>query len=279
MTSIALNETMPSTLHSTPATQRVVAEQFRAVGLALRTEAYFFIGALLLFGILLVGSAVRVVQNNPSFHSPGFTFGASETVPILLLALFIPFGVWRTEDPSRRSYHWAMPVARGPHTIIKLLSGWAWLMIASIVYFIFIVVLAAALSWASGSPNHVASGPAWEWALIFTAPTLGYLLLSVAAIGSDHAWRWTTGVVLGFWILIVIFAEFGIPDAAQWLSSLWDGSYGLRTALSGATADSAGPGGMVMRGSASLSNWLVAMPIWIIVSAIAVAMVSYRHRE
>ncbi|MEO7041892.1 MAG: hypothetical protein ABI035_06510 [Gemmatimonadaceae bacterium] len=277
MTATAFNETMPSTLHSTPPTQKVVAEQFRAVGIALRTEAYFFIGALLLLGAVIVGSTIQQLQKQPAFD-PGFTFGAAGAIPIIFLALFIPFGVWRTEDPSRRSYHWTMPVARGPHTIIKLLSGWAWTMIASVAYVAFILVLAAILSGISGGANRVARGPGWEWVVAFTAPTLCYLLISVAVVGSDHAWRWIIGVAVSFWILMAVFAAFHMPDATQLLRSLWGGTYGLEAALVGTTGRYvAGPAGAVS--ATSPGSWLVAMPFWIIGAAIATTILAYRHRD
>jgi hypothetical protein len=259
--------------------KKVVSEQFRAVGLAVRTEAYFFVGALILLGAVVIASAVRQMHIHPSGFHTGFTYGVSGAIPIFCLSLLIPFGVWRTEDPSRRAYHWTMPVARGPHTIIKLLSAWAWLMIASVVYLGFIILLATILSTITGEPNHVASSPGWEWIVSFTAPTLGYLLISVAVIGSDHAWRWIIGVVLGYWIVIGVLNAFGIPDVALALQKIWAGTYGLKAALFATVPDTGHFGRDMAMRSSSLGNWLVAMPLWIIGSAIAATFVSYRHRE
>jgi len=257
-------------LHPTPDTRVVAAEQFRAVGLAVRTEAYFYIGALLAIAILVFASTIRMMHVHPSSNvNNGFVYGAGGAVPIFAMALLIPFGVWRSEDPSRRSYHWTMPVARGPHTIIKFLCGWAWVMIATVVYLVFVGILAAGLSLITGAPDRVAAGPGWEWVAAFTATTIGYLLTSVAVIGSDHAWRWIGGLFIAFWVLVGVSSSFGLPDMSLALQSIWNGAYGLKTALFG----------LEYRRGWTMGSWPVAMPLWIIGSAIAVAIVSYRHRE
>jgi hypothetical protein len=62
-----------------------------------------------------------------------------------------------------------------------------------------------------------------------------------------------------------------------------DGAYGLNAALFGSARGTSGSITIgvtreMMRVRA-MSNWLVAMPIWIIGSAIGVAIASYRHSE
>ncbi len=270
-----------TSLHPTPSTRNVAVEQFRAVGLALRTETYFFLAALSLIGVLVVSSTIREMHLHPgSGVDHSFTYGSMGAIPVLLMALLIPFGVWRAEDPSRRAYLWTMPVARGPQTVIKLLSGWGWLMLAGVVYALFIILLATINSMITGGPNVVASGPGWEWMVIFSATTLGYLLTSVAVIGSDHAWRWIGGLVLGYWVLMGVFASFGMQDAGLALRTIWDGVYGLKAALFGTGPDAYvnGASRMMMRETLE-SHWLVAMPLWIIGAGIATAIASYRHRE
>jgi hypothetical protein len=274
-------------LHPTPSLRTVATEQLRAVGRALRTEALFFVGALVLLGVLVIANAVRMVhvqQLHPGTNlHMGMTYGSTGAIPIFLMAFLIPFGVWRAEDPSRRAYHWSMPVARGPHTIVKLLSGWLWMMIASAVYLLFIIVLATVVPLITGEPNHLGNTPAWEWIVGFTAPTLAYMLTSIAVIGSNHAWRWIGGLFVGYWVLIGFLAAFGMHDAAQVLRTVSDGAYGLNAALFG-TADhtrgqiTVGISRAHMDGL-SVSNWLIAMPLWIIGSGIAVTIASYRHRE
>src|SRR6185312_3062904 len=273
-----------TSLHPTPSSRTVATEQFRAVGLALRTEGIFFVAALILFGALIIVSAVRFAHGD---HSPnahmGFRYGSSGAIPMFLVGLLIPFGVWRSEDPARRSYHWSMPVARGPHTVVKLLSGWGWLMIATILYLLFIIAVAYSVSMITGEQPWQRPTPAWEWAVAFTAPTLGYLLTSIAVIGSDHPWRWIGGILIGYGVLLAVLKSFGMEDIARALNTISDGRYGLNAALFGAFTDGArGVTVGVTRetmASMRMGTWVLAMPLWIIGSAIAVTVASYRHRE
>jgi hypothetical protein len=271
-------------LHPTPSSRTVATEQFRAVGLALRTEALFFVGALILLGIIIVGSMMRQLEINPSMHMHvGFSWGLPGAIPIFLVALLVPFSVWRAEDPSRRAYHWSMPVARGPHTIFKLLSGWLWMMIATVVYLIFVVILATLISIITKDPITLGSAPAWEWVVAFTAPTLAYLLTSIAVIGSDHAWRWIGGLLISYWVLVGVLGSFGMSELSVALRSISDGAYGLNAALFGSVRNASNAIVIgVARNPAShvsMSNWLVAMPLWIIGAGIAVTIASYRHRD
>jgi hypothetical protein len=270
-----------TSLHPTPSSRTVATEQFRAVGLALRTEMILFICALILFSALIIGNTIHGVQTHPPEHwRTGFTYGAPVATPLFLMALLIPFGVWRAEDPSRRAYHWSMPVARGPHTIAKVFAGWAWLMIAAAVYLLFVIALALILPTITGEVSRFGDAAVWEWIVAFTAPTLGYLLTSIAVIGSDHAWRWVGGLYIGYWVLIGCLFAFGMQDAAQAVRTITDGAYGLNAAMIGAGRDAASVSSahMMVRGL-SMSNWLIAMPLWLVGSGIAVTIASYRHRE
>jgi hypothetical protein len=273
-----------TSLHPTPSSRTVATEQFRAVGLALRTEAIFFVAALIVFGVIITAAAVRFAHgdHSPSAHM-GFRYESSGAIPMFLVGLLIPFGVWRSEDPARRSYHWSMPVARGPHTVMKLLSGWAWLMIATILYLLFIITVAYSVSMITGGEAWQRPTPAWEWAVAFTAPTLGYLLTSIVVIGSDHPWRWIGGILIGYGVLLAVLKSFGMEDFARALNTISDGRYGLNAALFGAVTDGAlgttvGVTREIMT-AMRMGTWMIAMPLWIIGSAIAVTVASYRHRE
>lgn len=273
-----------TSLHPTPSSRTVAGEQFRAVGLALRNEGIFFVAALLFFGTLIIVGAVRFAhgEHSPNAHM-GFRYTGSGAIPMFLVGLFVPFGVWRREDPARRAYHWSMPVARGPHTVMKLISGWAWLMIATAVYLAFIVAITFLVSMITGEPTWQRTAPAWEWIVAFTAPTIGYLMTSIAVIASDHPWRWIGGIIIGYGVLMAVLGSFGMSDAARALQTITDGGFGLNAALFGTvnerTIDVAGRVPRELMTSLRMSTWMMAMPLWLIGSAIAAAVASYRHRE
>ena len=273
-----------TSLHPTPPSQTIATEEFRAVGLAIRNEAIFFVGALLLFVVLIIASAVNFAHEHHSTSAHmGFTYGASGAIPMFLVGLLIPFGVWRSEDPSRRAYFWSTPIARGPHTVMKLLSGWGWLMIATALYLVFIIAMAIVVPMITGEAAWQATTPGWEWVAAFSASTLGYLLTSVVVIGSDHPWRWIGGVLIGYGVLLAVLSSFGMGEVARAINTITDGSYGLNAALIGSVKQASGT--VMLRGShevverLSMGSWMIAMPLWIICSAIAVTIASYRHHE
>src|SRR6185312_11749686 len=145
--------------------------------------------------------------------------------------------------------HWSMPVARGPHTVVKLLSGWGWLMIATILYLLFIIAVA----------------------------------YSVSMITGEQPWRWIGGILIGYGVLLAVLKSFGMEDIARALNTITDGRYGLNAALFGAVTDGARgiTVGVTREAMATMrmATWVLAMPLWIIGSAIAVTVASYRHRE
>jgi hypothetical protein len=260
MTSIAL--------HPTPEWQTVAKEQVGTVGLALRKEIWLFFIALAAFAALIIWSAIRGMHGQGS-QQGSLAFGPSGVVPMVLLALFIPFSVWRGEDPSRRSYHWTMPVARGPHTLTKVLAGWIWVMAALVVYLLFIFALGAVVRQITGRYVASESLPAWEWVLAFTSTTIAYLLGSIAVVASDHPWRWLIGICTAYGLAIWLFKSLGLFALVQRLLDVVVGRYGLSSAIFGNVM---GPGRVP-----SMSLWLSATLAWGAVGVIGVLLASY-HR-
>lgn len=244
MTSIAL--------HPVPRWKTVAKEQINAAGVALRTESILFLCALGVIAVLVIINAVHAVGQPNS--RPDVVFGPAGTIPITLVGFVLPFSVWRSEDPARRSYHWSMPVARVPHTLMKTVAGWLWLMAAVVVYLLFIVVLGqvvAHIGGYAGSQHHV---PAWQWIIPFTSATIAYLLGSTAIIASDHPWRWIMGVVVAYAIISMVLDALDWNGAARAWDGIVNGYYGVRAAIFGhVRARYAG---------ASAARWIGATAIW-----------------
>jgi hypothetical protein len=192
--------------------------------------------------------------------------------PVVLLGLLAPMSVWRSDTPSRRAYFWSMPVDRRRHTLMKVFAGWAWLMVLVAAYLLWAVTVA----WASG--GSVASGVdavagvdttlrahPWMWLVPFTVTTAMYLFGSIAAVASDHPWRWVGGVYIG----TVLVAQAG----AQWAervteAPIW-GRFGLIALMTG-TAPAPGTTGPLEQAThlPSAVAWAGATLIW---TAVAVA--------
>lgn len=256
-------------LHLMPARDAVAREQVSAVGVALRKGGLIFLSVLAILGILGIIAAVRAA-GNPNMLM-GFSYGIGATIPIALVGLFVPFTVWRGEDPSRRTYHWAMPIARGPHTLMKVASGWLWLMAAVVVYLVFLVTLGWSTSLITGSTFHREWTAVWEWGVPFTAATVAYLLSSIAILASDHPWGWIGGLGIGYLMAIVFLKALNMGDAARALASVTEGYYGLSAALFANLETS-------RHGPPSASRWLGSALIWGGLGAAGVIIAAYRRR-
>lgn len=267
-------------LHPTPSPRTIMGEQVRAVGLALRTEAILFVSALIVFAVILIAAAMRFAHAPQAVGSHmAYQYQLGGAIPMFLVGLLFPLGVWRSEDPARRAYHWSMPIARGAHTVMKMLAGWLWLMMATAVFLLFNIGLASAVSLITGQTVSQSAAPAWIFIAAFTAPTIGYLLTSIPVIGSNHPWRWIGGVVIGLAVLIAAFRSFGMQEVSDALNAIFNGTYGLNAGLLGLTPS--GNRGMTREAIqlVQLHTWIAAMPLWLIGSAIAAVFTSYRYRE
>lgn len=252
-------------LHPLPEQRTIASEQLSAVGIALRKEGMVFFAALVILSALSIAGAIRAA-GNPHQHM-GFSYGPGAAIPMMLVGLLLPFGVWRNENPERRSYHWAMPIARGPHTLMKVMSGWLWLMAATAVYLIFLVAVGAAMSYITGAFPHNGSAALWEWAIPFTAATVAYMLISIVVLASDHPWRWIGGLVIGDIVIIGFLQALKMRDVTSMLESITNGYYGLNSALFAQVNDFGGP---------SIQRWFGATALWGALGAMGVVIASYR---
>lgn len=247
----------------------IMREQISAVGVALRKERRIFFAVLAVLAVLGIVGAIRATGNN---HKMGFSYDIGVSMPMVLAALFLPFSVWRGEDPARRTYHWAMPIARGPHTLMKVVAGWLWLTLGTIVYLLFVVAMGAAMGYITGSPYEHASVPAWQWLVPFTATTIAYLLITIVVVASDHPWAWIGGILAGYLIAFLFLNALDMGDVARALGKVVDGQYGLNAAIFGHLSDRPfrEPG---------LDRWLGAALIWGAIAIAGTVTAAYHRRQ
>lgn len=256
-------------LHPTPHWQSVAREQLRAVGTALRKEGTLFLAALGLLGAGAIGAAIRAA-GDPRAHMD-MRYEPEAAVLVALVGLLIPFGVWRSEDPTRRSYHWAMPLPRGPHTLTKAAAGWLWLMAAVAVYVLFIAALAAAVAQIAGEPRGDHSVSAWEWAVPFTSASVAYLLGSTAVLLSEHPWRWIGGLTIGYLAAMAFTDALDLRAAEEATGHIMGGYYGMQAALFGHIDAAAN--------QPSAERWLGATLLWGAIGAVGVGLAAYWYRD
>ena len=240
-------------------------EQIAAVSIAIRKEQWFFVGTLIAFLILAVYGALTHGQS----HGQGdMDFGPAAIIPMSLVALLIPFGVWRAGDRERRAYDWAMPIAQSTHTIVRMLAGWLWLMLGVVTYIVFILAVEVIVIGASGGSLslHV---PAWIWLTPFTATTIAYLLTSIAIIGSEHPWRWIGGIVVGYLASLLVLQIVHMPDVGRALQQIFSGYYGLAAAIFGDIH--------TINDTPHFERWLGATALWGALAIVGVWLAARRH--
>ena len=228
---------MPSLpLHPLPRRGEVLREQLRTVGQSLRREALLAGGTLGAFT-----TYVAALQWNGLHRMGELSLVPAALFPAVLLSLFVALAVWKAEDPARRAYHWSMPVDHARHALTKSLSGWAWLMAAISVYFLWVAGMAVFtggdLGWEKSwngyryGPNPI---PLWRWLVPVGGATVLYLFGTALALASRHPWRWLAGGVVGYVFLQawrgVAHGVTPLHDLLRWL---WEGRLGLRTVLTG----------------------------------------------
>lgn len=269
-------------LHPTPRWQAVAREQFRAVGVAVRPEATLL--SMLIAGLsILALVAIFRARQNPT-HSASLDLQPEMLIPAIFLGFLVPLSIWKSEEPSRRSYLWSMPVDRGVHTLTKSTSGWVWFMIAMLVFLLWGLLMALItggdLGLERGQPI-----PAWRWVHPFVAATVGYLLASAIVLSSDHPWRWFAGIVLGFVLLNGILQAAQLHELAAAVRSVWEGNLGLEVALTGSTEVptevSRRDGTTIIRhiDRPDYHAWIRAALLWLGIGTAGVIAAAYRHQE
>lgn len=259
-------------LHPVPAPGVVMKEQIEAVSIAIRKEQLVFLGSLLVIVLLGIYSVLR--GDHPM--RPGvetLNYAPIATVPMTLVALLIPFGVWRASDRERRAYDWTMPVAQSTHTIIRTLAGWIWLMLGVVIYLAVLVLFQVIVIALAGGSIRV-DVPAWQWLVPFTAVTIAYLLTSTAVVGSRHPWRWIGWTVVGYSIAMLVLDVLNLYDIRQVLQQIVSGYYGLTAAIFGDVGPRPQAFGLTHDDA---SRWLGATLIWGVLSIAGVWLAARRH--
>ena len=186
-------------------------------------------------------------------------------------AFFWPFRVWREERPQRRGYHWAMPVDRRQHDLLRVGAGLVLLPVGTALF----ALLAVATSTLFG---HTGVFPGWGglfWVNLFAAPPLIYLMVSIPVVGSRHPSAWLWGGMGAVAALISLLQAFALDNLMAPLRAVLLGSGGLLTTLGSAlVSEFAG------WGSRPAGPWVLAWLFWLAVAAAGVwVAASRRHRS
>lgn len=169
---------------------------------------------------------------------------------VMITSLYMASAVWRGEGPSRRAYHWALPVSRVRHAWLRIGAGLLWL--------IAILLIGAIVPAVTGNLS-LASLPAWAICV-----TIVYLLTVIPSVLSDHPDRWFWALLVGYIVGgVVIALRMGRGRLFDAWSAVVDGRLGLAAALS--------PG--------DLSAWAPAAALWLAIGVFGVGWAARHYRE
>lgn len=137
--------------------------------------------------------------------------------PLTVLVFFWPLLVtWRGETPSRRGYHWSLPVRRPLHQLARLAAGWAWLVAA--------VAAGTVAGWlvsAVFAGSTAVGEPAVLGAALLSLTAL-YGLGSVFALLSDHPLWWILGTWVGLGALTALAHAREWTVVHTWLDAIFN---------------------------------------------------------
>jgi hypothetical protein len=281
-----LNAAPVHPLSPVPARGAVAREALRTVGQSVRLE----IGAVLVL-LLVVMAVVAPRETGGADYSV-----ADMTWPVVILSIFSPLAVWKHDEPSRRAYLWSLPVDRARHTLLRVWSGWAWLMALVAVYVVWAMGVAVVSSgnivineaWEAmllrGLPpgsrirDLTLAGHPWLWLTPFAAATTMYLVGTIVALLSNYPLR----VFAGAWFALMVV--MGLADASGGVmdqvvehvgAQLILGRYGLLTHSTGVMVH--GPPNLADQVNAGV--WAVATLIWTAPALAGVILAARRHQE
>ena len=292
----------PSALHSIPSWRNVVAAELRSVGVAIRQPAV--VALLIMVGLMLVLRLNALRQGN------GLSVHPEMALLVALFAPLLPIAVWKGEYRFRHSYLASMPVDRTRHVLVKIAAGWAWLMVLTLAFMLWMLLVAVVTGGevgevylrvlardvpAGATPAEAAAHarhwttPHWQWIVFFTGTTVSYLSGSAIVLASSRTRRWLAGfTVVCIFVSIAddeVIQLTGIAESVEaTLVMILEGRYGLETLIlgrAGPIADlttTAGEKVSVWR-ETPVKVWLLTTLLWTGLAVASVAAVVWGDRK
>lgn len=188
---------------------------------------------------------------------------------LLLTGIFFTGRVWRGVRGEQRLYHWAMPIDRRRHDLLKIAAGSLALAVIS-VFFLLATVAAAVVS---GHGSDLGRFSPAAWVTVLLGPQLLYLLSSaLVAAGRQRRWWLLAGALVWAGLLSVP----GMLEGKAYLMALGEvfwGPFGLLPAVAGPTLE------VVLAGTAEVPGpWLPAFILWAFFALVCLAAATSARR-
>lgn len=266
---------------------RVFAIQFRlALGQGWRGRAIGFglvlvqLVAIVVFGAVLGlsinsdgVSIAQVVDFAESFNVPLTRVTAALLVALgtlLVVAWFGPFKLWEGEPPSKREYHWSMPVAKHRHDLARVAAGVVLLMGWALVLYGSVVILALFGGQLAG---FAGVGPR-VWLCLFLGPIVWYLVTSFFTVHKEHPSGWLWSIIGATAAVTTFSALLPLGPVVEALEFVLFGRWGIVQAVGGPVAAS-----VLELDEAVAKTWPLSWALWAAVLAAAVVWAARDRRR
>lgn len=276
-----------------------LATEVGAVGLAVRRETLLAATVLAIMCFMLSRAAIRFGDR--------LAFVPELLLPGLLVALVLPWIVWKGDPPFGRAYLWTLPVRRQQAAAAKIMAGALWLMLAMLIGFVMLSATALSTGGSIGlsevrlvaprAADLAAAAripwttPLWMWGVPFCAALAAYAASSAVLLGLRYPLRWIGAVALAVALVGMLAANLGphnaLEDAIDHFAKLMiEGRFGLDFALSGGTSSlsreihTTGPGSTnFWIALPTAGRWAAALLVWFGGALLALALALRRHWE
>lgn len=207
---------------------------------------------------------------------------------VFLIGPFWAFAVWHNEGPSSRLYFWSHPVSRTGHSMARVAAGAAWL----VLMYALLILGGVIFALFDGDLVQFGHFGAAAWVGFFTAPLMGYLVISILTVPSDYPIRWFLAFLFGVPILVSLLVEgFGLGELLERIAEavLVHEDWGALIAafgpfvfaierLHGVLRDDVSGGGGLDE-PVDIGSWWIAMPLWLLFWLGVVVLLARRHPD
>jgi len=210
---------------------------------------------------------------------------------LYLVSATWPLLVWRGEGWGKREYHWSLPVNRSMHDLLRFASGGAWLTAAvaacATLGLLFVHLHGGVPMYLrDGSHTHFRPGAIF-WGSFFVGPLIVYTITSAALIGLRRPLEWSAAAVAGFIFWTLAWqATRQIPLSYLLQSIMSDARFSLDKALAGGASGEwmnflSNSGWLINSqppASERVTNWIVAVALWLGLVLLGVLLAVRRRR-
>jgi hypothetical protein len=145
---------------------------------------------------------------------------------LVIIGALWPAFVWHGEGPSKRHYHWSLPVPQARHDLLRVAAGGLWLLAGLVAVEAFQI----AAAFANGYGERLADVSLGSWLNYVSAPMTMYLIGSALAVATDHPIRWLLGGMFGVMATATV-CNTAFMCSGSWLLEASRHFFGLTQAL------------------------------------------------